>query len=106
MNIELITLNEVLNDGSQIYMYQEETTDIWVTWGYSAFLLYRMHGEKCLTNYSEFMQMPCTLISPSDFSQIMPESLDVKSNRTSHLQTNLKVDDEEYQKWVEELKKC
>lgn len=106
MNIELITLNEVLNDGSQIFFYQEETTGIWVAWGYSAFLLHRMIGKKCLTNYSELMQMPCTLISSFVFCSIVPNTLEAAANRTRQLQTNLKVDAEEYQKWVEELKKC
>lgn len=106
MNIELITLNEVLNDGSQIFFYQEETTGIWVAWGYSAFLLHSMVGEKCLASYSELMQMPSTLISHSDFTRIVSSTLDATTNRTCQLQTNLKVDAEEYQKWVEELKKC
>ena len=42
MNEELITMNEVLNDGSSIYFYQQESTGIWVTYGYSAYLLAHM----------------------------------------------------------------
>ena len=37
MNEELITMIEVLNDGSSTYFYQQESTGIWVTYGYSAY---------------------------------------------------------------------
>ena len=36
MNKDLITLNEVLNSGSSIDLYQEENTGLWATYGYSA----------------------------------------------------------------------
>ena len=52
MNDELITLNEVLNSVQSIYLYQDETSNVWATWGYSAFLLSRMDGGKCLTSFS------------------------------------------------------
>lgn len=42
MNEELITMNEVLNDGSSIYFYQQGSTSIWATYGYSAYLLAHM----------------------------------------------------------------
>lgn len=48
MNDELITLNEVLNNGQSIYFYQDEISNVWATWGYSAYLLSRMKGVKCL----------------------------------------------------------
>ena len=38
MNKDLITLNEVLNSGSSIDLYQEENTGLWATYGYSAYL--------------------------------------------------------------------
>ena len=36
MNTDLITINEVVNDGSSIFFYQEEMSGAWVTYGYSA----------------------------------------------------------------------
>ena len=56
MNDELITLNEVLNSGQSIYFYQDEMSNVWATWGYSAYLLSRMNGVKCLTSFSGYLQ--------------------------------------------------
>ena len=44
MNKDLITLNEVLNSGSSIDLYQEENTGLWATYGYSAYLLFHQNA--------------------------------------------------------------
>ena len=75
MNDELITLNEVLNSGQSIYFYQDEISNVWATWGYSAYLLSRMNGVKCLTSFSDKMQMPCACITATDFKGIVKENM-------------------------------
>ena len=52
MNKDLITLNEVLNSGSSIDLYQEENTGLWATYGYSAYLLFHYFVIHCLSYFS------------------------------------------------------
>ena len=44
MNDELITLNEVFNSGQSIYFYQDEISNVWATWGYSAYFGRLLHS--------------------------------------------------------------
>lgn len=106
MNLDLITLNEVLNDGSKIFFYQEEITDAWVAWGYSAYLLSQMNGVKNLTSFSDKMQMPCVCISNADFKGIVRDNMATIECKDGFymLPTQMQVDDDEYQKWVASLK--
>ena len=52
MNKDLITLNEVLNSGSSIDLYQEENTGLWATYGYSADRVCQQDGIQCLSIFS------------------------------------------------------
>ena len=106
MNDELITLNEVLNGGQSIYFYQDEISNVWATWGYSAYLLSRMNGVKCLTSFSDKMQMPCACITAADFERIVKDNMSTIENKNGIyiLLTNEKVDANAYQNWVTSLK--
>lgn len=73
MNKDLITLNEVLNSGSSIDLYQEENTGLWATYGYSAYLLFHQNGIQCLANFSIHMQMPCVCITEADLKGWSPK---------------------------------
>ncbi len=106
MNDELITLNEVLNGGQSIYFYQDEISNVWATWGYSAYLLTRMNGVKCLTSFSDKMQMPCACITAADFKGIVKENMSTIECKDGfyHLPAKEKVDANAYQNWVASLK--
>ena len=106
MNLDLVTLNEVLNDGSTIYFYQEETTDAWVAWGYSAYLLSQMPGVNTLTSFSDKMQMPCVSISNKDFKGIVRNHVATIECKDGYyrLRTTAQVEDDAYQEWVTSLK--
>lgn len=106
MNTDLITLNEVLNNGDSIYFYQDEISNIWATWGYSAYLLSRMNGVKCLTSFSDKMQMPCACITATDFKGIVKENMSTIKCKDGfyHLPAKEKVDANAYQNWVASLK--
>lgn len=65
MNIDIITLNECKNDGSQIYLYPDKNIAAWTAYGHSAYTLHRIakiNGYNNLTGFSETMQMPCTSV--------------------------------------------
>ena len=106
MNDELITLNEVLNSGQSIYFYQDEISNVWATWGYSAYLLSRMNGVKCLTSFSDKMQMPCACITAADFKGIVKDNMSTIEckNGLYLLSAKEKVDANAYQNWVASLK--
>ena len=106
MNEELITMNEVLNDGSNIYLYQQESTGIWVTYGYSAYLLAHMQDIKCLSNFSEHMQMPCVCMTEADFKKLVIANMKVIEVKDGyyHLPSNTNVEQDSYQTWTNSLK--
>ena len=106
MNDELITLNEVLNSGQSIYFYQDEISNVWATCGYSAYLLSRMNGVKCLTSFSDKMQMPCACITAADFKEIVKDNMStiVCKDGFYHLPAKEKVNTDAYQNWVASLK--
>lgn len=106
MNDELITLNEVLNNGQSIYFYQDEISNVWATWGYSAYLLSHIDGIKCLTSFSDKMQMPCACITAVDFKGIIKDNMSTIECKDGFylLPTKEKVDANAYQNWGASLK--
>lgn len=106
MNYELITLNEVVNSGQSIYFYRDEISNVWTTWGYSAYLLSHMDGVKCLTSFSDKMQMPCAYIAATDFERIVKDNMSTIENKNGFylLPAKEKVDANAYQNWVASLK--
>ena len=106
MNTDLITLNEVLNNGDSIYLYQDEISNVWATWGYSAYHLVHMEGIKCVTSFSEKMQMPCACITAADFKGIVKDNMSTIECKNGFylLSAKEKVDSNAYQNWVASLK--
>ena len=106
INDELITLNEVFNNGQSIYFYQDEISNVWATWGYSAYHLVHMEGIKCVTSFSEKMQMPCACITAADFKGIVKDNMSTIECKNGFylLSAKEKVDVNAYQNWVASLK--
>ena len=106
INDELITLNEVFNNGQSIYFYQDEISNVWATWGYSAYHLVHMEGIKCVTSFSEKMQMPCACITAADFKGIVKDNMGTIECKNGFylLSAKEKVDANAYQNWVASLK--
>ena len=106
MNKDLVTLNEVLNNGGSIDLYQEKNTGLWVTYGYSAYLLFHQNGIQCLANFSAHIQMPCVCITEADFKKMVAENLQtIEANDGYYrLPTKSRVDADSYRIWVNSLK--
>ncbi|MBQ8501958.1 MAG: hypothetical protein IJ494_06650 [Bacteroides sp.] len=104
MNRDLMTLNEVLGNG--IYFYREELTGLWMTFGYSAYLLSQIDGLHTLSGYSENMQMPCVCIANTDFRKMVSDHASVVECKDGyyHWHTACEVDASAYQRWTESLK--
>ena len=106
INDELITLNEVFNNGQSIYFYQDEISNVWATWGYSAYHLVHMEGIKCVTSFSEKMQMPCACITAADFKGFVKDNMSTIECKNGFylLSAKEKVGANAYQNWVASLK--
>lgn len=105
MNDDLITLNEVLNDGSHIYLYPHEI-GAWISYGYSAFQLLRIVQPQPFVNFSNWMQMPSVAISQSEFKHLVKVNAEIIEVKDGYylLPTTDTIDLELYHKWVETLK--
>ena len=66
MNKDLITLNEVQNDGKTIHLYFNTEIGLYVAYGFSAF--FASHIVDVITAFSEDMQMPVALMRKPDVS--------------------------------------
>ena len=106
MNTDLITLNEVFNNGENVYFYHEPMIGSWVTYGYSAFLLSQMNGISSIAGFSEKMQMPCVCITEAAFREIVKENMSTIECRDGYylFSTTMQVDTEAYQRWCTSLK--
>lgn len=106
MNQELITLNEVLTDGSTLFIYREDQTGNWVSYGYSAYLLSLMFGRNYLSGFSDTMQMPFVSITDSDFRKVFNDRPDLVGPDSDNYRfsTTVSVDSESYRHWVDGLK--
>ena len=103
---DLITLNEVLNSGSSIDLYQEENTGLWATYGYSAYLLFHQNGIQCQANFSIHMQMPCVCITEADLKRLVtenPQTIEANDGYY-HLSTESRIDAASYRIWENSLK--
>lgn len=104
MNKEVITLNEVQNDGKTIHLYFNPEFGLYTAFGFSAF--YAAHIVDVIAAYSEELQMPVALMRKSDVSELR-----LSTNKLQHdyhvyyklgLKHELPLDD--YARWVDSVK--
>lgn len=102
MNPEVITLKEVLNDGTQINLHLNGTTGAYAAYGFSAFNLCKVAGQKgieAVAAYSNEMAMPVVQISAKELAKLTGQSGEAVS-----LKTDLDIDRAEYRNWVQGLR--
>lgn len=102
MNPEVITLKEVMNDGSQINLHLNGATGAYAAYGFSAFNLYKVAGQKeieAVAAYSNEMAMPVVQISAKELAKLTGQSGEAVS-----LKTDLDIDRAEYRNWVQGLR--
>ncbi len=106
MNDDVITMNEVLNNGDGIYFYHEKNTGLWLTFGYSAYLLTLKGEVKYLESFSERMQMPCVSISESDFRELLRKNVETIECKDGYyyLPTESVVSADDYRNWVKKVR--
>lgn len=100
MDKELITKNEVDNDGKTVHLYFNTEIGLYVAFGFSAF--FAAHIADVITAYSEDMHMPVALMRKSDVTELRLST--VKHQHDYHEYYNLELKQEipldDYQRWA------
>lgn len=101
-----IVMNEVLNDGSSIFIYQDKESGCCISYGYSAYLLSLLGGQMFHTAFSTEYQMPFITMTETVFKTVLLSSdLSIKPHKDGYLcKSVLSVDEDRYRIWVQCLK--
>lgn len=100
MNKELITQNEVDNDGKTIHLYFNTEVGLYVAFGFSAF--FAAHIVDVITAYSEDMHMPVALMRKSDVTELRLSTVKHQHDYHEYYRLELKQEMplEDYQRWA------
>lgn len=100
---EIITLNEVQNDGRTIHLYFNNLAGVYTAYGYSAYLLNKEVNAN--STYSQSLQMPVVVISASHFDDLTRTLRLVKYEKGYYQFTaETTLDNVEYSKWAKQLR--
>lgn len=104
INKDLITLNEVRNDGKTIHLYFNGEIGMYVAYGYSAF--YAAHIVNMTASFSESLQMPVALMRKREVSELRMSTLKREHDyhRYYRLELRKKLGREDYVRWADSLK--
>lgn len=100
MNKEIITKNEVQNDGKTIHLYFNSEVGLYVAYGFSAF--FTAHIVDVIAAFSEDLEMPIVLLRKSDVTELRQSTF--KQQHDYHryyclrLKHELPLDD--YSRWA------
>ena len=100
---DIITRNEVLNDGRTIHLYFNGLVGLYAGYGISAFLLHRMVDASI--SYSMDMQMPVAVLNATRYEQLrghVEVVRDVQNYRC--LRTKDAADEDQYDVWAGRLR--
>lgn len=100
---EIITRNEVLNDGTTIHLYFNGLVGLYAAYGLSAFLACR--AVDAPSSYSVDMQMPVAVLNAARYEQLRRHAglvRDVDGYRC--LRAAVPVDEEQYAAWAGRLR--
>jgi len=104
MNKDLITTNEVENDGKTIHLYFNTEIGLYVAYGFSAF--FAAHIVDVISAFSEDMQMPVALMRKSDVTELRMST--IKHVHDYHVYYRLELKHElpldNYARWANSVK--
>lgn len=104
MDKDLITMNEVQNDGKTIHLYFDTEVGLYVAYGFSAF--FASHIVDVITSFSEDMQMPVALMRKPDVMELRMST--VKHQHDYHEYYRLELKRElaltDYKRWANSVK--
>ena len=104
MNKDLITLNEVQNDGKTIHLYFNPEVGLYVAYGFSAF--FAAHIVDVIAAFSEDLQMPVALMRKPDVDELRLST--IKHQHDYHVYYKLELKHElpldDYARWIDSVK--
>ena len=104
MDKEIITLNEVENDGKTIHLYFSTEIGLYVAYGFSAF--FAAHIVNVITAFSEDLMMPVALMKKPDVTELRLSTIkhvhDYHVYYRLELKKELPLDD--YVRWANSTK--
>ena len=106
MEKDLITLQEVANDGQTIYLYYDEMAGVYAAYGLSAY--YSTMVTEPYMSYSEAMQMPVALLRRSHVNALRQSlrKLEHTVKRFYRFQTRTLIGEAGYEKWAQKVLKA
>ena len=100
---EIITRNEVMNDGKTIHLYFNGLVGLYAAYGVSAFLLDKT--VEVSASYSMEMQMPVVVLNVARYEQLKHKAVVIKDVQNYRcLQVENRMDDTEYTAWAGHLR--
>jgi len=104
MHSEIITINEVQNDGKTIHLYFNSEIGLYVAYGFSAF--FASHIVDVITAYSEDLQMPVALMRKPDVTELRLSTVRYQHDYHEYYRLELKKDIplDDYPRWADSTK--
>lgn len=101
---DLITTNEVQNDGKTIHLYFNTEVGLYVAYGFSAF--FASHIVDIISAFSEDLQMPVALLRKPEVSELRLNT--IKHEHQYHVYYRLGLKQEipldDYKRWANSVK--
>ena len=100
---EIITLNEIQNDGRYIHLYYNGLVGLYAAYGYSA---YNLCKEMALDNvsYSHNLLMPVVAINTMHLEELVGRLTVTSSNNGYYcLKVDNPLDENEYSEWANRI---
>ena len=104
MDKDLITSNEVQNDGKTIHLYFDTEVGLYVAYGFSAF--FASHIVDVITAFSEDLQMPVALMRKPDVTELRLSTIKQEHNYHEYYSLELKQELalNNYKRWANSVK--
>ena len=100
---EIVTINEVRNDGRSIHLYYNGLMGLWTAYGVSAFILSNVTTVNA--SYSENLQMPVVVINTAHL-ELVKQKLNVAKYKNGYycLTVEKAIDKDVYKEWAASLR--
>lgn len=104
MDYDLITLNEVGNDGKTIHLYFNSGIGLYVAYGFSAFFV--THIVNVVSSFSEDLQMPVSLLRRSDVDELRKSTVKHRHDHHQYYRLGMKqtLALDGYTRWANSVK--
>lgn len=104
MDKDLITINEVGNDGKTIHLYFNSEIGLYVAYGFSAFFV--THIVNVISAFSEDLQMPVALMRKPDVTELRKSTVKHRHDYHEYYRLELKrvLPLDGYTRWANSVK--